>query len=157
MRARTTRVGRTSILGGAVALGMMLAAAGPAWAQATPEAASEPLPFTTTRVVASGAFGQGWARVVSDTVEVLEALANLSRHGAPNMVAYPGQATEATQLWGPDTRIFIPPGPEQPTVRVGPATATLMPIELASSIVAEARGQQAVLVGLQIRLPWQVP
>jgi len=157
MRARTTRVGRTSILGGAVALGMMLVTARPAWAQAAPEAGSDPLLITTTPVVASGAFGNGWSRVVADTVEVLEALADLSRYGAPNMVAYPGQATEATQLWGPDTRIFIPPSPEQPTVRVGPATATLMPIELASSIVAEARGQQAVLVGLQIRLPWRVP
>jgi hypothetical protein len=102
-------------------------------------------------------FGDGWARVLSDTVEVLEALASLSRFAAPNIVVYSGQATAATQMWGPDMRIFIPPGPEQPTIRVGPATATLMPIELASSIVAEARGQQAVLIGLQVRMPWMVP
>jgi hypothetical protein len=145
-----------SILGSALALGTMLVQPAPARAQA-PQAASAPLPFTTNPVVVSGAFGNGWARALSDTVEVLEAFADLSRNGAPNMVAYRGQATEATQLWRPDTRIIIPPGHEQPTIHVGPARAVLMPIELASSIVAEARGQQAVLVGLQIRLPWHVP
>lgn len=157
MRAATTKVGRKGILGGALALGMMLAAARPAAAQAASSAAG-PVPFTSPRVfAASGTIGDSWARVVSDTVEVLQAFADLSRFGAPNMVAYSGQVTEGSRLWGPDTRIFIPPGAEQPTIRVGPATATLMPIETASSIVAESRGQQAVLVGLQIRLPWQVP
>jgi hypothetical protein len=144
---------------------MMLATARPAQAQGpvAPEAPLAPVPVTPPGAFAPVVFGDtpavfgGWARVLSDTVEVLEAFASLSRFAAPNMVAYPGQATEATQLWGPDTRIAIPSSPEQPTIRIGPATATVMPIELASSIVAEARGQQAVLIGLQVRMPWMVP
>ncbi len=158
MRAAATKVGRKSILGGALALGLMLATARPAAAQAAADADAGPVPFASPQpFAAGGTVGGSWARVVSDTVEVLEAFANLSRHGAPNMVAYPGQATEGTQLWGPDTRIVIPQGSEQPTIHVGPARATLLPIETASSIVAESRGQQAVLVGLQFRMPWMVP
>lgn len=144
---------------GVVAMGVALGAPASAWAQA-PSA-----PLETSRVAFEPAqaitpatpFGDGYRRVLLDLSEALEAFADLTRYGAPRPITPAVPVSVPSQLWGADTRTFIPQSPEQPTIYVGPVRAQLIPIETATTVVAEARGMQGVLVGFQIELPWMIP
>ena len=89
--------------------------------------------------------------------EAFEVFADLSRYGAPRAITPAVPVTIPSQFWGADTRTFIPQGPEQPTIYVGPARAQLIPIETATTVVAESRGVHGVLVGFQLELPWMIP
>ncbi|MDI3285039.1 hypothetical protein [Polyangium sp. 15x6] len=149
----------TKVLGAVVAMGIALGTPALAWAQAPLAPLSESsLPWQPGQVFTQATpFGDGYRRVLRDTFEAFEAFADLSRYGAPPAITPAVQVSVPSQLWGADMRTFIPPSPEQPTIYVGPARAQLIPIETASTVVAEARGMQGVLVGFQFELPWMIP
>ncbi len=155
-----TKLGQTGVtLGIVVAMGVALAPAS-AWAQAplapleTNRLAFEPGPVFTP----AAPFGDGYRRVISQTLEAFAAFADLTRYGAPRAITPAVPESVPSQFWGPDFRTYIPPSPEQPTITLGPARAQLMPIEFVSTSVADSRrGLQGVLVGWQIDLPWMIP
>ncbi|MDC3953286.1 hypothetical protein [Polyangium jinanense] len=149
----------TKVLGAVVAMGIALGTPALAWAQAPLAPLSESgLPWQPGQVFTRATpFGDGYQRVLRDTFEAFEAFADLSRYGAPPAITPAVQVSVPSQFWGADMRTFIPPSPEQPIIYVGPARAQLIPIETASTVVAESRGMQGVLVGFQLELPWMIP
>lgn len=119
---------------------------------------ANPLPWPPPGdVFAPVLFDDGYVRVIRETVATLEAYADLSRYGAPGGYTPAMQMNVSTPVWIPDARIYIPPGPDQPKLELGPIDATLVPVEVASSTVAESRGMQAVLVGFRVTMPWRIP
>jgi hypothetical protein len=149
----------TKLLGAVVAMGVALGTPAWAWAQ-EPLAPLETSPVSWqpgASITPATPFGDGYRRVLVDTFEAFEAFADLTRYGAPRAITPAVPVSVPSQLWGADVRTFIPQSPEQPTIYVGPARAQLIPIETATTVVAEARGMQGVLVGLQLELPWMIP
>jgi len=140
-------------LGLGVSLAILLAATGTASAQPLP--LPSPVPWGAGPVVAPPAtFDSSWASVLSDTVAKLRVLADLSRYGGPGSREPAVPRTELVPMWR-DTRTHIPTNPDLSTLRVGPARAELMPIELTTTqVAAESRGMQGVLIGLQMELPF---
>lgn len=144
-------------LGALLALTLALTlAAGSASAQPTPLPAN-PLPWSGGPVLAPPVtFDGSWANVLSDTLAKLKVLADLSRYGGP----IPSTLTPAIPRTEPvpelrDQRTYVPTNPDLPTLRIGPATAQLTPVSLVGTqVAAESRGMQAVLIGLQIPLPF---
>lgn len=149
----------TKVLGAVVAMGIAVGMPASAWAQQPLGPLSGgPLPWQPGQVFTRATpFGDGYRRVLRDTFEVFEAFADLTRYGAPRAITPAVQVSVPSQLWGADMRVFIPPSPEQPIIYVGPARARLIPVETATTVVAEARGMQGVLMGLQLELPWRIP
>ncbi|MDC0749083.1 hypothetical protein [Polyangium mundeleinium] len=149
----------TKVLGAVVAIGIALGTPALAWAQAplAPLSAGSQ-PWQPAQVVTPATpFGDGYRRVLLDTFEAFEAFADLTRYGAPPAITPAVQVSVPSQLWGADMRTFIPQSPEQPTIYVGPMRALLIPIETATTVVAESRGMQGVLMGFQLELPWMIP
>lgn len=152
------KLGRKGMLGGIVAALLVLGAPAAAWAQAPVEVEVEPLPWSPSRALTpTSAFDDGFRRVLSDTLDAIEAFADLSRYGGEGVLSPGAPRSVPSQLLGADQRTYIPPAPEQPTIYVGTMRATLLPVEMASGVVAEARGMQGVLVGLSLDLPWMIP
>ncbi|MDI1482319.1 hypothetical protein [Polyangium sp. y55x31] len=149
----------TKVLGAVVAIGIAFGAPASAWAQEPLGPLSGgSLPWQPGQVFARATpFGDGYRRVLRDTFEAFEAFADLSRYGAPRAITPAVQVTVPSQFWGADARTYIPQSPEQPTIYVGPARAQLIPVETATTVVAESRGMQGVLVGFQLELPWMIP
>ncbi|MDI1446093.1 hypothetical protein [Polyangium sp. 6x1] len=149
----------TKVLGAVVAMGIALGTPALAWAQAPlAPLPTGGLPWGNSEVLIPAApFGNGYLRVLRDTFEAFEAFADLSRYGAPRAITPAVPVTVPAQLWGTDMRTYITQSPEQPTIYVGPLQAQLIPIETATTVVAEARGMQGVLVGFQLELPWMIP
>ncbi|MRG97442.1 hypothetical protein [Polyangium spumosum] len=153
-------MGASTKMLGVVALAVALGAPASAWAQAplAPLTTPAAVPWQPGQAITPATpFGDGYRRVLSDLSEAFEAFADLTRYGAPRAITPAVPQTVPSQFWGADTRTFIPQSPEQPTIYVGPARAQLIPIETATTVVAESRGMQGVLVGFQLELPWMIP
>jgi hypothetical protein len=84
-------------------------------------------------------------------------LARMQRYESPPPLPWPGQTTVPSVFPGPDMRIAIPATEPTSTPRLGPFSFTLIPIEVANPVVADARGPQGVLVGIRVPVPWMLP
>jgi hypothetical protein len=137
-----------------VAFGFGLAFGTPnaAHAQAPPLQTTR-LPWHTAAAFTGAApFENGWMRVVSETKQLIRIYADLNRYGRLPAITPATQSGTNASLWTPAVPSPSPPTAEQPTFDVGTVRATFKPVEVASTIVAESRNIQGVLMGLQLEV-----
>lgn len=97
-------------------------------------------------------FDDGFTRVVFETKQMIRAFADSSWYSAPP-APIPGRFGEvSSSLWTLDAHVYRQSNPEQPTLDVGAFRATLKPVEVSSTVVAESRNIQGVLVGVHIEV-----
>jgi len=89
-------------------------------------------------------------------LKALDQLATRQRFGPADLLQVPPRSPATAGIsWLPSGRTGLPPQGMSviplPAARVSPA---LIPIETTSTMVADTRGNDAMLLGLQILLPW---
>ena len=111
--------------------------------QWTPRAVEAPRPRTLPEKA---------ARLVTD-------LATLQREGGLGLWSVPPYITESNVLdWMPEVRVNPPPPGERVVARRQPVIGLgLLQITSTTTLTATGRGHDAVLVGLQVTLPWRLP
>jgi hypothetical protein len=134
----------------AFGLGFAFGTPNAAHAQAPPLQTAR-LPWQTPAAFTSAApFENGWMRVVSETEQLIRTYADLNLYGGLPAITPATQSDTSASLWTSAVPTSSPPIAEQPTFYVGTVRATFKPVEVASSIVAESRNIQGVLIGLQL-------
>lgn len=101
-------------------------------------------PMTTT-----ASFDNGWARVVSDTEQLLRRFSTPSSLRNAVIIDAVARAAAARAIWATNEPRYTPPPPKPPSVRVAKIRVSLAPVEIASQIAAESRNLSGVLAGLQ--------
>lgn len=133
-----------------LAFGLVIVIPNVARAQAPPGQTESRLPWQTGQVFSPSkvVFGDSWSRVLSE----IRAFADLHRYGGAGSMS-PMESATGSSLWATDFRSYVPPSPGQPTVYIGDARVTPMPVQVTPRIAAESQTIQSVLVGLQFDLP----
>lgn len=104
--------------------------------------------FSTNAAV----FDKDWARVLSDTQQMLRRFAATFQYADVMPVDPTTQAQSAAPLWIPNVLTYVPPAQKPLQFTVGAFRTTLTPVEFTSGVAAESRTLDGVLVGTQVDL-----
>ncbi|HRI64018.1 MAG TPA: hypothetical protein PK156_07260 [Polyangium sp.] len=108
------------------------------------------LPWQTpSTFVKTPLFDNDWARVVSDTQQLLDRLSTPSTFRNAVIIDAVAQAVATQSIWATNRSSSSPPAPKPPSLRIAAIHATLAPVEYTSRVAAESRDSNGVLVGMK--------
>lgn len=107
---------------------------------------------TSTYFTGATPFDKDWARVVSDTQQLLRRFAAPYQFQDALAIDQAVRTETTSALWTPNMRPSIPQIPKAPSTEVRTIRATLMPVEFTSGVAAESRSLDGVLVGVQFEV-----
>ncbi len=104
---------------------------------------------TPSTFVKTPLFDNDWARVVSDTRQLLDRLSTPSTFRNAVIIDAVAQAVAAQSIWTTNRPSSSRPAPKPASLRIAAFRATLTPVEYTSHVAAESRDSNGVLVGMQ--------
>lgn len=120
-----------------------------ALAQARKFSPSRLLWQTPSAFIKTPSFDNDWARVVSDTRQLLDQLSTPSTFRNAVIIDTVAQAVATQSNWATNRSSYSPPAPKPPSLRIAAFRATLAPMEYTTRVAAESRDSSGVLGGMQ--------